>query len=107
MKAEDIAAVLAAVVMLTQVLKWMRVVDDSHGPWVVLLLSAASVGLYRWSQILEPFMRQDAWALVTAWIDVAAGSAGVFGYTRALSTAVTATKEPPAGAGQNPVVPIP
>ncbi|HEV8639435.1 MAG TPA: hypothetical protein VG370_34940 [Chloroflexota bacterium] len=101
MSAENIAVVTGVIVALTQLSKWMRLVQDRHGPLVVLGLSAAGVVL--WAVSFEAaFSRAMIWPYFAAWIVVATSSAGVYGFTRALPEAVTATKTPPAGAGGQP-----
>lgn len=105
LSAEGIVAVSAAVVALTQLIKWGGL-PDRAGPIVVLILAALGVGLYQVSYAPEGriFTRVDVWPLFAAWIAVALAAAGVFGFTRAASDAVTATKSPPSGAAQSPTV---
>lgn len=104
MSAENIAVVSAAVVALTQLCKWLRVVDDHRGPLVVLALAALGVAL--WAVSFETaFTRQLLWPYFAAWIVVATSAAGVFGFTRAAPEAITSTKAPPAGAAQSPTLP--
>lgn len=106
MNAEAIITVSAAVVALTQLAKWGRLVDDSRGPFAVLLL--ALVGVIVWAVSSEAgFDRHLIWPYFAGWIAVATSAAGVFGFTRAAPDAVTSLSKPPAGAAQNPTVPVP
>jgi hypothetical protein len=103
MNGEAIITVSAAVVALTQLLKWAGV-PDKWGALVVVLLAAIGVAVWAFSQdlILE---RADLWPYFAGWIAVATSAAGVFGFTRAAASAVTAAKPPPlGGAVQNPTV---
>lgn len=97
--AESIITIAAAVVALTQFAKWGGV-SDKQGPLVVLALSA--VGMAMWAASTnEPFNRAMIWPYFSGWITVSVSAAGVFGFTRATSEAVTKTKNPPPGAAQN------
>jgi hypothetical protein len=102
--AEQIGIVSAAVVMLTQLVKWMGL-DDVHGPWAVLGISLLGVTVFAVSQPLLP-SRFDLFAYFSAWVVVSATAAGVFGFTRAASIAITRTKAPPTGAGASPTVKV-
>jgi len=100
MKAEDVVVVAGAVTILTQMVKWGGL-PDNRGPIVVAFLSL--LGVLAWAVSNEPtFDRHLIWPYFAGWVSVCAGSAGVFGFTRALPSAVTATRNPPAGAAQNP-----
>lgn len=103
--AESIVAVSAAVVALVQLVKWAGL-PDRRGPIFVLLFALVGVGLYQISYAPDGrlFGRTDIWPIFAAWIAVALSAAGVFGFTRAASDAVTATKSPPPGAGSSPTV---
>lgn len=95
MTAEAIASIAAAVVALTQLLKWGGI-PDKAGPLAVLVLAAMGVAL--WGYSTEPmWSRNLIFTYFSAWIVVATSSAGVFGFTRAASSAVVAAKAPPAG----------
>ena len=99
MRAEDIVVVAGAVTILTQMVKWGGLPDD-RGPLVVCGL--ALLGVVMWAVSNEPaFDRHLLWPYFAGWVSVAAGAAGVFGFTRALPSAITATKNPPVGAAQN------
>ena len=102
MKAEDIVIVAGAVTILTQMVKWGGL-PDSRGPLIVLALSF--LGVMMWAISNESvFDRHLIWPYFAGWVSVSAAAAGVFGFTRALPSAVTSTKSPPAGpagAGQN------
>lgn len=104
--AENIAVVAAAVLALTQLLKWGRLVTDERGPLAVLALSLVGVLLFQVSQAPDGsvFGRGDIWPIFSAWIVVSLTAAGAFGFTRASADAVTATRSPPPGAAQNPTV---
>lgn len=100
MDGEAIAAVSVAVVMLTQLLKWGRIVTDSRGPLAVLILAA--IGVVLWAVANEPAVdRRLVWPYFVGWVTIATAAAGIFGFTRALPEAVTSTRPPPAGAAQN------
>lgn len=104
MSAEAIITVSATVVVLTQMCKWGRIVQDSQGPYAVLVL--ALLGVVLWGVSNETaFARALIWPYFAGWVAVATSAAGVFGFTRAMSDSVTATKTPPVGAAQNPTVP--
>jgi hypothetical protein len=94
-------AIGATVTVVTQLIKWAGL-PDRLGPIVVLLLSALGVAVYAYS--LGDFQRAEAFTYLTAWANVALVAAGIFGFTRAAPSAVTALRTPPAGAGQNPTV---
>jgi hypothetical protein len=97
-----IIAVSAAVVACVQLVKWSGI-PDKWGAAAVLLLSLLGVALWAWSK--GTFERTLAFDYFAAWIAVATSAAGVFGFTRASSQAVSAMKSPPAGgAGTNPTV---
>lgn len=100
MTPEAIITVSAAVVALVQLLKWGGF-PDRAGPVAVLALAALGIGLWGYS---VGFARTDLFGYFAGWVTVSTSAAGVFGFTRAASTAVTATKAPPAGAAQNPTV---
>lgn len=104
MTAENIALVSAAVVALTQLIKWMGL-PDRRGPLVVLGLAALGVAL--WAASFESaFERRAIWPYFAAWIVVATSAAGVYGFTRSMPEAVTVTRRPPGaahgGAAQEP-----
>jgi hypothetical protein len=104
MNAEQILIVTGAVVALTQLVKWMRLVDDGQGPLVVLGLSALGVVLWAVS-FVDVFERHALWTYFAAWIAVATSTAGVYGFTRARPESITATRRPPAGAAQSTTAP--
>lgn len=85
MQAEAIAAVSAAVVALTQLVKWSGL-ETKFAPISVLVLSAVGVGVWNYSHPADA----QAFDLFAAWIVVATSAAGVFGFTRASSEAVAA-----------------
>lgn len=99
MGAEAIMTVSAAVVALVQLIKWSGM-PDKIGPLVVLLLSGMGIGFWVWSEV-GMFERQMAFQYFAGWIAVSTSAAGVFGFTRAATGAVTDARNPPAGAAQN------
>lgn len=100
MDGQAIITVSAAVVALTQLLKWGGVVTDRRGPLMVLALALVGVAFWGWSS--GDFSRASAFGYFAGWIAVATSAAGVFGFTRSGPASVTATKEPPPGAGASP-----
>lgn len=101
MTGEAIVTVSAAVVALVQLLKWSKAVPDKWGPLAVLALAGLGVGL--WAYSVGSFQRTDTWMYFAGWVAVSTSAAGVFGFSRAASSAVTAAKAPPAsGAGSEP-----
>jgi hypothetical protein len=101
MDGQAIITVSAAVVALTQLLKW-AVIPDRYGPLSVLVLGAIGVGFWAWST--GDLSRANSFLYFAGWIAVATSAAGVFGFTRAASEAVTKATGPPAGAGASPTV---
>jgi len=95
MTADAIVAISAAVVALTQLVKWSGL-PDKMGPLAVLLFSLGGVLFWGWSY--EALSRHAAFEFFGAWISVATSAAGIFGFTRAGSEAVTRTSAPPKGA---------
>lgn len=101
MSSDAIIATSAAVVALVQLVKWAGL-PDKYGPAGVLLFALVGVGFWAWSH--QDFSRAVAFDYFSGWITVATSAAGIFGFTRATTTAVTNMKAPPsAGAGSNPV----
>src|ERR1041385_3776799 len=72
MNAEAIVAVSAAVVALTQLVKWSGV-DDKHGAWAVLILSLLGTVFWGWSN--EAMTRRTAFEFFAGWITVATSAA--------------------------------
>jgi hypothetical protein len=102
MGAQAVLTVSAAVVALTQILKWTGI-PDKFGPIAVLILAAIGVAVWGYSQ--RDFNQTTTFAYFAGWIAVGTSAAGVFGFTRAASSAVTAATTPPGGgAGSNPTV---
>jgi len=98
MTGEAIISISAAVVALTQLIKWAGL-KDTYGPLAVLVLSLVGVLFWGWS--VGTFVRAQAW------IAVSTSAAGVFGFTRAGSEAVSRLKPPPSGgAGGSPTLKI-
>lgn len=97
MDAQSVITISAAVVALTQLMKWMNVIPDRYGPMSVLAFAAIGIGLWAWDDRgLPSATKFDYFA---GWIAVATSAAGVFGFTRATGEAVTRALPPPAGAG--------
>lgn len=95
--------VAAAVVALTQLFKWSRMIPDKFGPLAVLVLSALGVAFWGYSE--GTFERATAFEYFAGWIGVCLQAAGVYGFTRAAGTAVTNALAPPAsGAGSSPTI---
>lgn len=83
-----IAAVAAAVVALTQLLKWSNWFPNNLAPLMVLALSAIGVALWVWSSPTEiGFYRDHAFAYFSAWAIVSTSAAGVFGFVKSASGA--------------------
>lgn len=105
MTADAIVAISAAVVAITQLIKWAGM-KDAFGPLVVILLSGIGVMVWLFSQTVWPPLRTDTWNIAAGWISVSLSAAGVFGFTRAGASAVTRIQAPPAdGAGSSATVP--
>jgi hypothetical protein len=96
---ESIAAVAAAVVLLTQLAKWAGL-PDGKGPLAVVLFSLLGVALKGWSD--GAFERSQSFGYFVAWITASASAAGVFGFTRAAADALVKTSSPPTGGGAEP-----
>ncbi len=94
MDGQAILTVSAAVVALTQLIKWAGI-SDKLGPLMVLAL--ALMGVAFWGYSVGNFSRTIAFEYFAGWIAVSTSAAGVFGFTRASTSAVTAAKAPPAG----------
>ncbi len=102
MDGQAIVTVSAVVVTLTQLLKW-SIIRDKYGPLAVLILAA--FGVWFWGYSVGNFERTLAFEYFAGWIAVATSAAGVFGFTRASTTAVTAATAPPmSGAGSSPTI---
>ena len=91
MDAQAIVAVSAAVVGLTQLIKWSPLPTDGLVPLFVVL-SFSALGVVLWGVSHEPtFSRLLLWDYFAGWIAVALGAAGIYGFTRAGVEAVTRT----------------
>jgi hypothetical protein len=99
MSGQAIITVSAAVVALTQIVKWSGL-PDRRGPLAVLVLSLLGVAF--WGYSTGDFTRASSFGYFAGWIAVTTSAAGVFGFTRSGVDALTSTKTPPAGAGANP-----
>lgn len=103
MDAQAIITISAAVVALTQLVKWGGV-PDKYGPLAVLLLAALGVAAWAYSANVI-FERSQTFVYFAGWIAVATSSAGVFGFTRAGSEQLVKMKPPPGGgAGASPTI---
>ena len=81
-----IAAIAAAVVALTQLLKWASWFPNDLAPLVVLISSFGGVALWVWSNTGEiGFYREHAFAYFAAGTIVATSAAGVFGFAKSVS----------------------
>ncbi len=99
MNGQAIISVSAAVVALTQLVKWAGL-PDRMGPLSVLALSALGVVFWGWS--VGDITRATSFGYFAGWIAVSTSAAGVFGFTRASGDAVSNMKTPPyGGAGQS------
>jgi hypothetical protein len=85
MNGEAIVSVSAAVVALTQLVKWSGL-PDKFGPLAVLVLSLLGVVFWGWST--GEITRASSFGYFAGWIAVSTGAAGVFGFTRASGAAV-------------------
>lgn len=104
---ESIATISVAVVVATQLLKWFRWVNDDHGAWVVIVVAFLAEVLYyvSYAPADQPlFVRQALWPFFIGLVDISAAAAGIFGFTRAASSAVTSINKPPPGPGENVTV---
>lgn len=86
MGAEAVISVSAAVVALTSLIKWAGL-RDTLGPIAVLILSAAGVAFWGYSE--GTYERAKAFQYFAGWIAVATSAAGVYGFTRSMPAAVT------------------
>lgn len=103
MSGEAIVSVSAAVVALTQLIKWAGM-PDRWGPVAVLVLAAVGVAI--WVYTFGNFERNATFSIFAGWIAVATSAAGIFGFTRASAAAVTAVRPPsPSAAGGSPTTP--
>ena len=102
MDGEAIISISAAVVALTQLIKWAGV-PDKVGPLAVMVLSLLGTGFWGWS--VGTFERMQAFTYFAGWIAVTTSAAGVFGFTRAGGDAVHRVTSPPSsGAGDSPTL---
>jgi hypothetical protein len=100
MNGEAIVSISAAVVALTQLVKWAGL-PDAYGPLSVLALSLFGTAFWGWSQ--SDFTRMTAFTYFAGWIAVSTSAAGVFGFTRAAVSGVSRMTPPPGGgAGSSP-----
>ena len=86
---------------MTQLLKWGGIPDKAG---VLLVIALALLGTAVWAYSQPAFDRANLFSYFAGVIAVATSAAGVFGFTRAGSDAITSTRTPPAGAGQSATV---
>lgn len=98
MSGQAIITVSAAVVALTQIVKWSGL-SDRRGPIAVLALSIMGVAF--WGYSTGDFSRASSFGYFAGTIAVATSAAGVYGFTRSGPDAITSTKTPPTGAGSS------
>ena len=102
MDGQAIISVAAAVVALTQLVKWGGL-PDKWGPMSVMVLSLIGVLLWSWS--VGTFERTQTFEYFAGWIAITTSAAGVFGFTRAGGEAVSKMRVPPhEGAGSSPTL---
>lgn len=82
MDAQAIMTISGAVVALTELFKFFKMVPDRYGPLSVFILSALGVVLFQASQP-EPFVRTMLFGVFAGWIVVATAAAGVYGFVKA------------------------
>lgn len=82
MNAEAIVSVSAAVVTLTQLIKWAGL-PSKYGPITVLVLAFIGISFWGWSTVGFPPAQKDVFGYFAAWVAVATSAAGVYGFTRA------------------------
>lgn len=90
MNSEATITISGAVVALTQFVKWAGL-PDRWGPLAVLVLSA--LGVLTWAYSVNTYVRADTFSYFAAWVNVTIGAAGIFGFTRASSSSLTAIRE--------------
>lgn len=98
---QAIVSISAAVVGLTQLVKWGGL-PDRWGP--VAVLGLALVGTIFWGWSHAALSRATAFDYFAGWVAVATSAAGIFGFTRAAGTAVSTLTTPPSGAGASPTI---
>src|SRR5688572_19603920 len=102
MDGEAIISISAAVVALTQLVKWTGI-PDKLGPIAVMVLSLIGVAMWAWS--VGTFEQTQAFEYFAGWIAVTTSAAGIFGFTRAGGEAVSRMTPPPSsGAGSSPTL---
>lgn len=100
MESQATVAISGAVVTLTQLVKWAGL-PDKLGPIAVLVFALMGVAIWGYSE--GSFQRTQAFDYFVGWLAAATGAAGIFGFTRAATSAVTAATAPPGGgAGSSP-----
>lgn len=91
MEGEAIVTVSAAVVALTELVRWAGLPPE-RAPLVVALLAA--LGVVLWGLGDGVFTRHDLFSYFAGWVAVATSAAGVFGFRRAAVRSVTDTGPP-------------
>jgi hypothetical protein len=101
MNAQAVLTISAAVVGLTQLIKFSKVVPDSYGLYVSVGLAALGVAVWGVSQPVV--YRTEAFDYFAGWIAVATSASGVFGIARAVTPAEpTKGRRPPAPPFEQP-----
>lgn len=101
MTTTEAALVSGAVVALTQLLKWTKIIPEKFGPLSVLVWSLC--GVLIWAYSAEAFRRANTFELFSGWITVSLAAAGIYGFTRAGAETLARATPPPSGAGAEPV----
>jgi hypothetical protein len=97
MNAEALITVSAAIVALTQLVKWGGL-PDAYGPLAVMGFSLLGVLFWGWGH--DTLTRAASFEYFAGWITVTTSASGVYGFTRAGAAALTKVLPPPAtGAG--------
>lgn len=91
MNAQAILTISTSVVALVTLIKWWGV-PVKYSPLVVTASSAVLVGAWAISQ--GAFLRASFFDYLAALVAVMTSAAGVYGFTRATSDSLTATRSP-------------
>lgn len=89
MDAQAVITVGAAVMALTQLIKWSPIPTAGYRP-VVIVFILSGLGVLLWALSFEPtFDRRWLFNYFSAWVAVATSSAGVFGLAQVNHTNVS------------------
>ena len=102
MEAAAIMTVSGAVVALTELFKFFKMVPDDKGPLAVFILSALGVILFQASEPV-PFVRTQLFGLFAGWIVIATSAAGVYGFVKATRPEQVTTMSNKGGGGTGPM----